>query len=70
MPRFDHEVHSRREVLLQLTPAGRGVVSDYEQARSEVFAGAVADLAEADLQALIQGLDAVRAGQALRRCCC
>jgi len=56
--------HSRREVLLQLTPAGRGVVSEYEQARREVFAGALADLAEADLQALIQGLDAVRAGQA------
>jgi len=51
--------HSRREVLLQLTPTGRGVVSDHEQARREVFA----DLAETDLQALIQGLDAVRARQ-------
>lgn len=59
--------HSRREVLLQLTPAGRGVVGDYELARREVFAEALADLAEADLQALIQGLDAVRARQAGRR---
>lgn len=60
-------VHSRREVLLRLTPAGRGVVSDYQQARREVFAEALADLAETDLQALIQGLDAVRARQADRR---
>lgn len=55
--------HSRREVLLQLTPTGRSVVSDHEQARREVFAEALADLAETDLQALIQGLDAVRARQ-------
>lgn len=59
--------HSRREVLLQLTPTGRGVVRDHEQARREVFAEALADLAETDLQALIQGLDAVRARQAARR---
>ncbi len=62
--------HSRREVLLQLTPTGRGVVRDHEQARREVFAEALADLAdlaETDLQALIQGLDAVRARQAGER---
>lgn len=55
--------HSRREVLLQLTPTGRGVVRDHEQARREVFAEVLADLAETDVQALIQGLAAVRAGQ-------
>ena len=58
--------HSRREVLLQLTPAGRRVVRDYEQGRREVFAEALADLAETDLEALIQGLDAVRAWTAGR----
>ncbi len=55
--------HSRREVLLLLTAAGRRVVHEYEQARREVFAEALAGLAEADVQALLRGLDAVRARQ-------
>lgn len=53
--------HSRREVLLELTPAGRRVVRDFEWARRNVFAEALADLAAGDLQALLQGLDAVHA---------
>lgn len=60
--------HSRREVLLELTPAGRRVVRDHEHARQRVFATALADLAEADLRALLQGLDAVRAHQAAEQC--
>lgn len=58
---------SRREVLLELTPTGRGVVGDYQQARRDVFAEALADLSEPDVQALLRGLDAVHARQSVRQ---
>ena len=51
--------HSRREVLLALTETGRRVVRDHDEARRAVFTEALADLPEADLRALLQGLDAV-----------
>lgn len=51
---------NRREVRLQVTPAGRRLLRRHENARRAVFADLVRRLTPAETQALLQGLEAVQ----------
>lgn len=51
--------HSRREVLLTLSPAGRRIVRRHQKARLAVFADLLGRLTAEERQCLLMGLQAV-----------
>ncbi|HEU5265702.1 MAG TPA: MarR family transcriptional regulator [Jatrophihabitans sp.] len=51
---------SRREVILQVTPRGRRLLRRHEASRRAVFAELLQRMTDAEVRALIRGLEAVK----------